>query len=64
MANGVRQQRPLDADAMGVAALDAYVWRPGYRAVAVIGASCLDWCRFARDCAGEGAYARHLKNKK
>ncbi len=24
---------------MGVAALDAYVWRPGYRAVAVIGAS-------------------------
>ena len=31
---------------------------------AAIGASCLDWCAFAKECAGEDIYAKRVKNKK
>lgn len=27
------------------------------------GQSCLDWCEFAKECVGEEAYKKHLKNK-
>jgi len=25
--------------------------------------SCLDWCKFAKECLGEQAYMKYLKNK-
>jgi predicted RNA-binding Zn-ribbon protein involved in translation (DUF1610 family) len=25
--------------------------------------SCLDWCKFAKDCIGEGLYKKYLQNK-
>ena len=25
--------------------------------------SCLDWCKFAKDCIGEELYKKYLKNK-
>jgi len=27
------------------------------------GASCLDWCKYAKDCVGEEVYNKYLKNK-
>jgi len=27
------------------------------------GPSCLDWCRYAKECVGEKTYARYMKNK-
>lgn len=26
--------------------------------------SCLDWCRYAKDCVGQEIYNRYMKNKK
>lgn len=26
--------------------------------------SCLDWCKYARECAGEEVYEKYMKNKK
>ena len=28
------------------------------------GQSCLDWCKFAKECVGEKIYNKHLKNRK
>ena len=28
------------------------------------GQSCLDWCRYARECAGDEVYNKYMKNKK
>ena len=27
------------------------------------GQSCLDWCRYAKECVGEEAYNKYMKNK-
>jgi ribosomal protein S27E len=27
------------------------------------GQSCLDWCRYAKECVGEGRYNNYMKNK-
>jgi DNA-directed RNA polymerase subunit RPC12/RpoP len=27
------------------------------------GQSCLDWCRYARECVGEKLYNKYIKNK-
>jgi NMD protein affecting ribosome stability and mRNA decay len=29
-----------------------------------LGQSCLDWCKAARECAGEEVYKRYMDNKK
>lgn len=26
--------------------------------------SCLDWCKYAKECAGEEMYKKYMKNKK
>ena len=28
------------------------------------GQSCLDWCKYAKECVGEKIYNRYMKNKK
>ena len=28
------------------------------------GQSCLDWCKYAKDCVGEKTYDKYMKNKK
>jgi hypothetical protein len=28
------------------------------------GQSCLDWCKYAKECIGEERYNKYLKNKK
>lgn len=28
------------------------------------GATCLDWCKYAKECLGEELYKKYLKNKK
>lgn len=28
------------------------------------GQSCLDWCKYAKECLGEEGYKKYLKNKK
>jgi hypothetical protein len=28
------------------------------------GQSCLDWCKYAKDCVGDKAYNKYIKNKK
>ena len=27
------------------------------------GQSCLDWCRYAKECVGDTAYNKYMKNK-
>ena len=28
------------------------------------GQSCLDWCKYAKECVGEDRYNKYIKNKK
>ncbi len=28
------------------------------------GQSCLDWCKYAKDCVGEERYNKYIKNRK
>jgi transcription initiation factor TFIIIB Brf1 subunit/transcription initiation factor TFIIB len=28
-----------------------------------VGQCCLDWCKYARECVGEEAYGKYMKNR-
>ncbi len=33
------------------------------RVIRKTGQLCLDWCKYARECAGDEIYNKHMKNK-